>query len=28
MGGEQDWTLNLKVVHPNAAGVDIGNEAH
>ena len=26
--GEQDWSLNLKVVHPNAAGIDIGNEAH
>jgi len=25
---ERDWTLNLDVVHPNAAGIDIGNEAH
>ncbi len=28
VGGAPDWTLNLKVVHPNAAGIDIGNEAH
>jgi hypothetical protein len=27
-GGAQDWTLNLDVVHPNAAGIDIGNESH
>jgi transposase len=26
--GTQDWTLNLDVVHPNAAGIDIGNESH
>jgi transposase len=26
--GAQDWTLNLDVVHPNAAGIDIGNESH
>jgi transposase len=26
--GAQDWTLNLHVVHPNAAGIDIGNESH
>lgn len=26
--GTKDWTLNLDVVHPNAAGIDIGNEAH
>lgn len=24
----QDWSLNLDVVHPNAAGIDIGNESH
>ena len=24
----QDWSLNLNVVHPNAAGIDIGNESH
>jgi transposase len=23
-----DWKLNLDVVHPNAAGIDIGNQAH
>lgn len=23
-----DWTLSLEVIHPNAAGIDIGNEAH
>ena len=26
--GAQDWTLNLDVVHPDAAGIDIGNESH
>ena len=26
--GAQDWKLNLDVVHPNAAGIDIGNESH
>jgi hypothetical protein len=25
---QQDWSLNLEVVHPNAAGIDIGNESH
>jgi transposase len=25
---QQDWTLNLESVHPNAAGIDIGNESH
>ncbi len=25
---QQDWSLNLEVVHPNAAGIDIGNETH
>jgi len=25
---QQDWSLNLDVVHPNAAGIDIGNESH
>jgi transposase len=25
---QQDWGLNLHVVHPNAAGIDIGNESH
>jgi len=24
----QDWSLNLNGVHPNAAGIDIGNESH
>jgi transposase len=24
----QDWSLNLDIVHPNAAGIDIGNESH
>ncbi len=24
----QDWTLGLKVVHPQAAGIDVGNEEH
>jgi hypothetical protein len=24
----QDWTLGLQVVHPKAAGIDIGNEEH
>src|ERR1700676_4419611 len=24
----RDWSLNLEVVHPNAAGIDIGNESH
>ena len=29
MGGEEpNWSLNLDVVHPNAAGIDIGNESH
>jgi transposase len=29
VGTEQrDWSLNLEVVHPNAAGIDIGNESH
>ncbi|HKF04341.1 MAG TPA: IS110 family transposase [Candidatus Sulfotelmatobacter sp.] len=28
-GNEQpDWRVNLDVVHPNAAGIDIGNESH
>jgi transposase len=26
--GAQDWTLNLDVVHPNAAGIDVGNQSH
>jgi transposase len=25
---QQGWSLNLEVVHPNAAGIDIGNESH
>ena len=25
---QQDWSLNLEIVHPNAAGIDIGNEFH
>jgi hypothetical protein len=25
---QQDWSLNLNVVHANAAGIDIGNEWH
>ena len=25
---QQDWSVNLDVVHPNAAGIDIGNESH
>jgi transposase len=25
---QQHWSLNLDVVHPNAAGIDIGNESH
>jgi transposase len=25
---QQDWTLGLSVVHPKAAGIDIGNEEH
>ena len=25
---QQNWSVNLDVVHPNAAGVDIGNESH
>jgi hypothetical protein len=25
---QQDWSLNLEIVHPNAAGIDIGNESH
>jgi hypothetical protein len=24
----QGWSLNLNIVHPNAAGIDIGNESH
>lgn len=24
----QDWTLGLEVVHPKAAGIDVGNEEH
>ncbi len=24
----QDWTLGLEVVHPKAAGIDVGNEQH
>jgi len=27
-GKQQDWSLNLNVVHLNAAGIDIGNESH
>jgi hypothetical protein len=27
-GGQPEWSLNLEVVHPNAAGIDIGNESH
>lgn len=26
--GQAEWSLNLEVVHPNAAGIDIGNESH
>jgi transposase len=26
--GHLEWSLNLEVVHPNAAGIDIGNESH
>jgi transposase len=26
--GQPEWSLNLEVVHPNAAGIDIGNESH
>jgi hypothetical protein len=26
--GQPEWNLNLEVVHPNAAGIDIGNESH
>jgi transposase len=26
--GTRNWTLNLDVVHPNAAGIDIGNQSH
>jgi transposase len=26
--GQPQWSLNLEVVHPNAAGIDIGNESH
>ena len=26
--GQSEWNLNLEVVHPNAAGIDIGNESH
>ena len=25
---QPEWSLNLEVVHPNAAGIDIGNESH
>jgi len=25
---QPEWSLNLDVVHPNAAGIDIGNESH
>ncbi len=25
---QQGWSLNLEAVHPNAAGIDIGNESH
>ncbi len=25
---QQGWNLNLEPVHPNAAGIDIGNESH
>jgi hypothetical protein len=25
---QQEWSLNLQVVHPNAAGIDIGNQSH
>jgi transposase len=28
MNEQQKWSVNLDVVHPNAAGVDIGNESH
>jgi transposase len=24
----QDWTLGLKIVHPKAAGIDVGNQEH
>jgi Transposase len=26
--GQAEWSLNLEVVHGNAAGIDIGNESH
>jgi hypothetical protein len=26
--GQAEWSLNLEVVHPNAAGIDISNETH
>jgi len=26
--GQPEWSLNLEVVHPNAAGIDIGNQSH
>ena len=26
--GQPEWSLSLEVVHPNAAGIDIGNESH
>jgi hypothetical protein len=26
--GQPEWNLNLEVVHPNAAAIDIGNESH
>jgi hypothetical protein len=25
---QQDWSLSLEVVHPNAAGIDVANESH
>ena len=28
ISGQPEWSLNLEVVHPNAAGIDIGNESH
>src|SRR6266700_3389185 len=24
----KEWSLELEVAHPNAAGIDVGNEAH
>src|SRR5215472_7650493 len=26
--GQPEWSLNLEVVHPKAAGIDIGNQSH